>query len=889
MRGLKSSRKNAVPTSVSDTICYCSDVVETVHWLYPNNSAMANVKLEQWSCFVLAATNAVEHSQFPQIFIIFCCCSSYGLSFMVCYVFHCKDCSPTAMETWVAKQANFSHMCVTVLANLTAEKLKQDGFQKTGEHVYFNLQDTIIPYFDANWENLTSMPRRVKNTWHTTLQKTLIKDTELFKVNPEDENSFALMETNLADIGPVNEFVKQRRVQIGKKSNSGEKNNLASTLVGAQQGMGRSSGADSDVDGGPKTRGASKRRNVDSIGTGKKPKLATDYSSSKIAAADGSGPIDFPFNKEGYRYFLVERDPNVVDRANTEEDDGLTPRIIPPYLYRLHLQRSVSISPNDRAHELRVSDDQLTVTGFEGYRVARATHAVSKGTWYFEVNFLKQPEDSHIRIGWSQPLAVVQSCIGYNKLSYSWRSLKGTKFHDAIGKKYQFGGYKEGDVLGCLIHLPHNPVKPGPSNQWLPSSYKDLPLINFKHNYFYESHDEVADVLKSLEPLQGSRIEFFKNGKPCGVAFTDIYKGFYHPAVSLFKNATVRCNFGPKLQYLPPGAKPMSARYMQNAVRGVTQKMMKVIPVRALEDNYMYLVYSEKDLKGFAVDPVEPQKIKAAAEDHKVTVAAALVTHHHWDHAGGMGEFRKIWPADKAIVYGGDDRIDNLSHKVEHEEKFTVGEMEVTAFKTPCHTKGHVCYYVSHPGDDHRILLTGDTLFIAGCGKFFEGEGYAVSGYHCGVLESWITISEIRGMAESGDVLEDLSIAQGAVLVKSCEVPQDATVIRGYDFNEGIDFSKLMASYLSTGFQATHLGKAIVEVNAMLDAREKEQTDEKRGHFFPYPEKRPIPPCTIFLGYTSNLVSSGLREVRASSRASSASHAKVQQLCEGMLQNSSIS
>lgn len=47
--------------------------------------------------------------------------------------------------------------------------------------------------------------------------------------------------------------------------------------------------------------------------------------------------------------------------------------------------------------------------------------------------------------------------------------------------------------------------------------------------------------------------------------------------------------------------------------------------------------------------------------------------------------------------------------------------MQVVAFKTPCHTKGHVCYYVSHPGDVNRILLTGDTLFIAGCGKFFEG------------------------------------------------------------------------------------------------------------------------------------------------------------------------
>ncbi|VDP09669.1 unnamed protein product [Heligmosomoides polygyrus] len=423
-------------------------------------------------------------------------------------------------------------MCVTVLANLTAEKLKKDGSLKPGEHVYFNLQNTIIPYFDANWENLTSMPRRVKNTWHNTLQKTLIKDVELFKVNPEDENSFALQETNLADIGPINEFVKQ----IGKKVTTGEKSNLTSTLVAAQQGTGKSSGVDSDVDGGPKTRGASKRRNVDGIGGGKKPKLTTDYSSSRMSSADGCSAIDFPFNKEGYRYFLVEKDPNVIDRMHMEEDDGSTPRIIPSYLYRLHFQRSVTISPNDRAHELRVSDDQLTVTGFEGYRVARATHSVAKGTWYFEVNFLKQPEDSHVRIGWSQPLAVVQSCIGYNKLSYSWRSLKGTKFHDAIGKKYFPGGYKEGDVLGCLIHLPHDPIHPGPSEQYLPPSYKDLPLINFKHNYFYESHDDVAEVMKSLEPLKGSRIEFFKNGKPCGVAFTDIYKGFYHPAISIFKS-----------------------------------------------------------------------------------------------------------------------------------------------------------------------------------------------------------------------------------------------------------------------------------------------------------------------------------------------------------------
>ncbi|KAK6060363.1 hydroxyacylglutathione hydrolase cytoplasmic domain protein [Cooperia oncophora] len=249
---------------------------------------------------------------------------------------------------------------------------------------------------------------------------------------------------------------------------------------------------------------------------------------------------------------------------------------------------------------------------------------------------------------------------------------------------------EEGDILGCLIHLPHDPIHPGPSSQYLPPSNKDLPLINFKHNYFYESHDEVADVVKSLEPLKESRIEFFKNGKSCGVAFTDIYRGFYHPAVSLFKNATVRCNFGPRLHHLPPGALPMCARVeqlnveqtliqcMQSALRGLTGKMIKVIPIRALEDNYMYLVYSEKDSKGFAVDPVEPQKVKEVAENCKVTVAAALVTHHHWDHAGGMSEFRKIWKSDEAEIYGGDERIDHLNNRVDHEEKFQVGQMEVS-------------------------------------------------------------------------------------------------------------------------------------------------------------------------------------------------------------------
>lgn len=44
---------------------------------------------------------------------------------------------------------------------------------------------------------------------------------------------------------------------------------------------------------------------------------------------------------------------------------------------------------------------------------------------------------------------------------------------------------------------------------------------------------------------------------------------------------------------------------------------------------------------------------------------------------------------------------------------------------TPCHTQDSICYYVTdttHKSQPGRVF-TGDTLFIAGCGRFFEGTG----------------------------------------------------------------------------------------------------------------------------------------------------------------------
>jgi len=105
-----------------------------------------------------------------------------------------------------------------------------------------------------------------------------------------------------------------------------------------------------------------------------------------------------------------------------------------------------------------------------------------------------------------------------------------------------------------------------------------------------------------------------------------------------------------------------------------------------------------------------------------------------------------------------------------------------------------------------------------------------------------------------------LDNARGVVLAPSEELADHGmTEVRGYDFNNGVDYNKILETYLATGFQATHFGKAVEIINKMIESRKEPCTLFEPT--FAYPEDRKKTGCTIFLGYTSNLVTSGLREV----------------------------
>jgi len=152
--------------------------------------------------------------------------------------------------------------------------------------------------------------------------------------------------------------------------------------------------------------------------------------------------------------------------------------------------------------------------------------------------------------------------------------------------------------------------------------------------------------------------------------------------------------------------------------------IMKIVPVPVRNDNYAYLLIDESSKTAAAIDPYDVAKVTAVAEEQGVNIVAAITTHHHPDHAGGNKEFAAKFPT--APIYGGSKNVLALTHLVKDKDELKVGDhIQVKCLSTPCHTQDSICYYVTdtssndHPGG----IFTGDTLFIAGCGRFFEGTG----------------------------------------------------------------------------------------------------------------------------------------------------------------------
>ncbi len=147
---------------------------------------------------------------------------------------------------------------------------------------------------------------------------------------------------------------------------------------------------------------------------------------------------------------------------------------------------------------------------------------------------------------------------------------------------------------------------------------------------------------------------------------------------------------------------------------------MPVTPIPCLKDNYAYLVTCPRTGEHAVVDVSEAAPVLAALRSHDARPRAIWSTHHHFDHVGGNEELAGEVAGVEVCGHASDrGRIPAQTRFLEEGDELALGDLRARILHIPGHTLGAVAYVVE--GDGAPMVFTGDTLFVAGCGRLFEG------------------------------------------------------------------------------------------------------------------------------------------------------------------------
>ena len=144
--------------------------------------------------------------------------------------------------------------------------------------------------------------------------------------------------------------------------------------------------------------------------------------------------------------------------------------------------------------------------------------------------------------------------------------------------------------------------------------------------------------------------------------------------------------------------------------------MLKLIPIPAFADNYLWLLHDGKS--ALVVDPGDAAPVLRVLQENALQLESILVTHHHADHTGGVDELRETTGAK---VYGpASERIPAPYLPLHEGDSLEAMGLRFQVLDVPGHTSGHIAFYAPEI-NDRPLLFCGDTLFSGGCGRLFEG------------------------------------------------------------------------------------------------------------------------------------------------------------------------
>jgi hydroxyacylglutathione hydrolase len=155
-----------------------------------------------------------------------------------------------------------------------------------------------------------------------------------------------------------------------------------------------------------------------------------------------------------------------------------------------------------------------------------------------------------------------------------------------------------------------------------------------------------------------------------------------------------------------------------------------IIPVTPLQQNCT-LLWCTQTMRGAFVDPGgDLHKLRAAAQQHGVTIEKILITHGHIDHCGSAGEFAKelgvpiegpheadrFWIArleDDGKKYGVRGMPFEPDRWLVDGDQATVGNLTFQVYHCPGHTPGHVIFHQA----ESKFATVGDVLFQGSIGR----------------------------------------------------------------------------------------------------------------------------------------------------------------------------
>lgn len=143
--------------------------------------------------------------------------------------------------------------------------------------------------------------------------------------------------------------------------------------------------------------------------------------------------------------------------------------------------------------------------------------------------------------------------------------------------------------------------------------------------------------------------------------------------------------------------------------------MIRVEPIPAFRDNYIWFIIHEPSNKVAIIDPGDAGPVLDRIDSDNLIPSAVLITHHHPDHVGGIDG---ILARFQIPVYGPEhERIPGRTHALKEGDTLELPafDLKFEILDMPGHTSGAIAYYCE------GMVFVGDTLFLSGCGRLFEG------------------------------------------------------------------------------------------------------------------------------------------------------------------------